>query len=139
MWTHWLVIYGSCIYFYTCLYKLSSQIPIRSSKISTKWKRITSDEKMIQMQAAQAIPSIMKWSQHKLVANMTCCQIGLQIRFNYSILIHIRTAITVATRHVSWAQNIPKMRLRPGCAPDPDGVAYMLTSSHCGTLRGVEG
>jgi len=39
-------------------------------------------------------------------------------------LIHTKTAKTVASGHVFWAQNIRKMRLRPELRPDPAGGAY---------------
>ena len=48
----------------------------------------------------------------------------------------------VATRHVSWAENIPKMLRGRGSAPDPVVGAYsspQIRSQIWGSLRGREG
>jgi len=49
---------------------------------------------------------------------------------------HKKTAKTIATRHVSLHQNVPKTRLRRGSAPDPTGGAYSAPPDPLAGLRG---
>ena len=39
---------------------------------------------------------------------MTLLSSSVQICFNYNISLHVKTAKTVVTRHLSWPQNMPK-------------------------------
>ena len=71
---------------------------------------------------------------------MKCCQV--QIRFNYSIFLHVKTKL-VATRHVSWAHDMLKMRFAAVALPKTSLGSLQLSPDILarlgGPLRGEEG